>query len=555
MTDKMQETRPTRQRQNVNLLNALNVPDFENLPPPEIANGINEALLEPLRQFQPLNREPGVYPLPLEDNPVFLEVTPERVYGNLVHLNKHKAPGPDGLSNWFLKEYAELLDQPIADILNSSYKEQKLPSVWKHADVTPFPKVKQVVDPKKQLRPISLTASLSKIAEDFVVSDYVRPALERIADSNQFGTVSGSSTVLALLSMIHEWLQATDGNSASVRVFLFDYRKAFDFIDHGTLAAKLKEVEIPNSIVNWILDFLSDRSQRVKLSRECLSAWGAVPASVPQGTKLGPWLFLLMINDLVTPSALFGMWKYVDDTTLSEKVPKGQQSRAQVAVDHVTNWSAENLFQLNLEKTKELTISFRRSPEHFDPVTVDGIQIQATTSSKLLGLTINNTLTWNDHVDSLIKKAATKTYFLVQLKRARIPAEDLVAYYCACIRSSLDYACPVFHFSLPQYLQSELESVQKRALACIFPGMPYREALERACLTSIREHHEDITKSLFRSISENQDSKLHHLIPEAYNPHYSLRCPRTYNVPAAKTKRFANSFFVKCAAETNSSLR
>ena len=143
----------------------------------------------------------------------------------------------------------------------------------------------------------------------------------------------------------------------------------------------------------------------------------------------------------------------------------------------------------------------------------------------------------------------------MQLKCARVPAEDLVAYYCACIRSSLDYACPVFHFSLPQYLQSELESVQKRALACIFPRMPYREALERACLTSIREHHEDITKSLFRSISENQDSKLHHLIPEAYSPHYNFRRQRTYNAPAAKTKRFANSFFVKCAAVTNSSLR
>ena len=178
-----------------------------------------------------------------------------------------------------------------------------------------------------------------------------------------------------------------------------------------------------------------------------------------------------------------------------------------------------------------------------------------TTSSKLLHLIINNTLTWNDHVDSLIEKAARKIYLLVQLKSAHVPAEDLIAYYCACIRSSLDYACPVFHFSLPQYLQSELESVQKRALACIFPRMPYREALERACLTSIREHHEDITKSLFRSISENQDSKLHHLIPEAYSPHYNFRRQRTYNVPAAKTKRFANSFFMECAAVTNSSLR
>ena len=112
-------------------------------------------------------------------------------------------------------------------------------------------------------------------------------------------------------------------------------------------------------------------------------------------------------------------------------------------------------------------------------------------------------------------------------------------------------ACPVFHYSLPQYLQWELESVQKRALACICPRMPYGEALERACLTSIREHHEGITKSLFRSIRENQDSKLHKLIPEACSPHYNFRRQRTFNLPEVKTKRFANSFFVKCAAETN----
>ena len=93
------------------------------------------------------------------------------------------------------------------------------------ADVTPLPKVKQVTDPKRELRPISLSSTLSKISEDFVVSDYMKPALESLADPNQFGTIYSSSTVFALISMIHKWLEATDGNGASVRVLLFDYRK------------------------------------------------------------------------------------------------------------------------------------------------------------------------------------------------------------------------------------------------------------------------------------------------------------------------------------------
>ena len=115
------------------------------------------------------------------------------------------------------------------------------------------------------------TSALSKIAEDFVVSDYIKLALEDVVDPNQFGIISVSSTVLALISMVHKWLEATDGNGATVRVFLFDYRRAFDLIDHSILITKLKQINVPNSIINWVIDFLSDRSQRVKLNNDCLS--------------------------------------------------------------------------------------------------------------------------------------------------------------------------------------------------------------------------------------------------------------------------------------------
>ena len=111
---------------------------------------------------------------------------------------------------------------------------------------------------------------------------------------------------------------------------------------------------------------------------------------------MGPWLFLLIINDLTVPS-IFNMWKYVDDTTVSESIPKGQQSRSKQAVDAIYDWSKANLFQLNGEKTKELVISFSRDPPQLHRVCIDGTPIKTIQSTKLLGLTISDTLTWNDH--------------------------------------------------------------------------------------------------------------------------------------------------------------
>ena len=138
-------------------------------------------------------------------------------------------------------------------------------------------------------------------------------------------------------------------------------------------------------------------------------------------------------------------------------------------------------------------------------------------------------------------------FLVTQLKRARVTSHDLVAFYCACVRSSLDYACAVFHFSLPQYLQTELERIQKRALFTIYPGLSYAEALVEAGIESIQDHQRQLSINLFCAISENPDNKLNKLVPPIITSNYNLRKTRKFRVPVANTKRFAESFIMKGA--------
>ena len=304
--------------------------------------------------FTPLPADYVILPTNSATQQPALVVSNESVYKKLMKLNRSKAHGPDGIPGWVLKENADLLAAPIADILNSSYREGRLPPSWKEADVVPVPKQRPVQDINKHLRPISLTPILSKIAEEYVVDTYVKPAVLSKIDPQQFGTLPKSSTTHASISMTHSWAKSTDGNGSTTRVVLFDFRKAFDLIDHHVVPRKLCSYDIPRSISCWIIDFLMDRKQRIKLNRDCFSEWEAVPAGVPQGTKLGPWLFLIMINDLSVADTI--LWKYVDDTTLVESVSKNETSYMQLRVDELVRQSEADGFQLNESKCKELRI-------------------------------------------------------------------------------------------------------------------------------------------------------------------------------------------------------
>ena len=233
------------------------------------------------------------------------------------------------------------------------------------------------------LRPISLMAGLSKVLEGFVFN-WLAPIVLPKIDSYQFGGVKNSSATTALIHLIHQWLAATEIPQTLVRSCLIDFSKAFDRIDHNILLYKLQTLGVPPILLNWCASFLRNRQQRVKLGT-FKSSWKPINAGVPQGTKLDPLFFLVMVNDF---PAAFLLYKFIDDMTMFEvvSVPVIQTTTLQQEVDSFCQWATTNNMKLNVNKNQRIYGFLPKTHPQIDPLTVNNEPLQTVRTTKLLGV-------------------------------------------------------------------------------------------------------------------------------------------------------------------------
>ena len=321
--------------------------------------------------------------------------------------------------------------------------------------------------------------------------NWVTEEVSEFIDPKQYGSVKDSSTVHALVELIHLWQKALDNPGKVLRVLLLDYSRALDCVDHSPLLTKLANMGVHDCVVKWFTSFLCDRKQRTKIGDD-ISEWCTINAGAPQGTLFGPVGFIVHINDLRTRLPLY---KYVDDSTAWEVCsPSAVDSQIQQAATEAVEWSDDNLMCVNCDKTKELLVFFGRTPPDIPSITIKGKAIESVTSTKLLGVIIRDDLAWGPHIAMIHGKASQRLYFLRLLKRAGVASIDIVRIYVSLVRSLLEYACQVWHTGLTVSDSDRLEGIQKRAMKIAFPELPYECALTRANINTLHSRREDLSR-------------------------------------------------------------
>ena len=360
----------------------------------------------------------------------------------LKSLDPNKSVGLDGVSPRLLKLVAEEIAPSLTRVFNCSMSCSKFPSQWKLANVIPIYKKGKLTE-VSNYRPVSLLSCLSKVFEKVVFRHLFNFFRENMKLSiHQSGFMPGDSTVNQLVYLYDYFSNALD-KKKDVHIVFCDITKAFDRVWHKGLIYKLKENGVEGNLLSWLENYLQDRKQRVTLGGQH-SSWCNIKAGVPQGSVLGPLMFIVYINDIV--DNIKGNIKlFADDTALYIDVDNTSQGEQVINADLLTieNWASQWLVNFNPSKTVAMKLSLKSKPKP-DPVLYFGNQqLEIVTHHKHLGLEISNKLTWQNHINRLVTKANQKLAIIKQLKW-KLNRKTLEILYMSFVRPSIEYGSIVW---------------------------------------------------------------------------------------------------------------
>ena len=409
-------------------------------------------------------------------------LTAEAVKNKLKNLNVNKACGPDGIPARILKEASEELSLPLVVLFNKSINCGTIPQEWKRANVSPIFKKGNKNDPENY-RPVSLTSILCKILETFIRDAILAHMISAKLFSNcQHGFRPGRSCMTQLIEVMEDFTSMWDDKESFDTIYL-DFRKAFDKVPHKRLTIKLESYGIVGNVLKWIQDFLTDRHQYVKMGSE-ISEKAEVLSGIPQGSVLGPILFIIFINDL--PDSVSSTCKiFADDTKLYNFSKNSVE--LQDDIDKLVKWS--NTWQLffNVDKCKVLHYG-KKNPKFNFTITVDNIcaSLEKCEEERDLGIIFDNKLNFDKHISQAIAKA-NKMLGIIKRAFSYLDCDSFLVLFKSFIRPCLEYGNTIWN-PIFKRQSSAVEKVQRRATKLLgkIKHLSYGDRLRTLNLPSLK---------------------------------------------------------------------
>ncbi|MEM8780580.1 MAG: reverse transcriptase family protein, partial [Cyanobacteria bacterium P01_G01_bin.49] len=460
------------------------------------------------------------------------------VYKYLIDLDAHGGIDSNGIFPLFLKKLAKPLAPKLTKLFRVLLSSGSFPHVWRSANIIPIPKGNSCSQYPMDYRPISITPVLSKIYEKLLsrkLSRFVE--VSNLLPNTQFGFRTGLGTTDALLTLVHDLQSGLDSRSEA-RVLSLDFSSAFDLVSHRALLYKIESIGVGGKVLDVLSEFLADRRQCVSVDGQ-LSESVPVVSGVPQGSVLGPLLFILYTAD---------MWRdienklvsYADDTTLYSLI-NSPRDRVMVAdslnrdLHRISGWCERWGMKLNPSKTQSIIVSRSRTVNPPHPLlTVCGQSIPVCSSLRLLGVTVDNKLTFECHIRKLVSSIAQRGGILRKCYKTFRDYDIVLKSFYAFVLPSFEYYSPVWMSAAPCHLR--LLERTLNSLRFIVPNLEI----------NLDKRREIAGLSLLFKIMRNENHPMYVRLPDPYVPGRSTRLSRSLNDFALKSIRFSTNQFSRC---------